>query len=506
MPIGALSSPLAHAVADPLKGFGRAYLWMLPGILLSWVAGGFYSGGWGLLTPLVFAGAAKARGLHGDISLLRLALQRAFSFIGIAVGVGLVFFVIGLVALWLAERLAPAAASFALVWFALFAGLGAWVMKRLWLAPALPFVVHEGEGGHAPFSGFLWVGPGMLSSFFWTGIPGQARKGGPVMVLILATLALYTFYTFATTEAGPAGSERLPLAVACFVNFGLMPLTIYAWVGGGRRAHRAALAYENRLGRMARGRAEELVRLPPQALFDLGIEADEPHWIARALRQGVDIKVKDSQGNEPLHRAAAIGSIHALATLIELGADPDTLNDSRQTPLTVAAESGQVASVNALAGQGADREGAGGRRPLCTAARARRRKMVAALLSLGAAVNPQDGSAGEDWPLLCAVCGGDAWVVERLLRAGARPPDDAAERRRLLREAAGSRDPEILRKIVALFDDSVLARELPDIRWWTYFQEADRPSGYPPVNAVLDEILRRLRPDTTDERYPWNSE
>lgn len=493
--------PFAHALTEPLKGFGRAYLWMLPGILLSWAAGGFHSGGWGVFTPLVFAGAAKAEGLHAGVSSLRLVLHRGFSFIGIAVGVGLVFFMIGLAAWWLAERSASGSAVSEGVWLVVFVALAWWPMLRLWLAPALPFVVHEGEGGQVPSAGFLWIGPGMFSSFCWSRIPGQARKGAPVLVLICATLAIYTF---SGVTAGEAGSERLPLATAFLMGFCLMPLTVHLWVRGAFRAHRAALAYESRLGRIMRSRAEEPELVPPPALLDAGIEVDDPHWVVAARHRGADLTAEDKEGNALLHRAAALGSTRVVATLVRLGAAPNALNDRRMTPLAVAAERGHAPSVSALVGQGADLEGAGGRRPLCVAARARQRKTVAALLSLGAVVNPDGARSLEDWPLLCALRGGDAWIVDRLLLAGARPLEDAVARRRLLREAAGTRDPEIVRRTLALFDDAELARELPDIRRWTRFEEFDRPSGYRAVNAVLDEALRRLRPDLPGEPHPGN--
>lgn len=490
------------SAAEVLKGFGQAYPWMLPGLLLSWITGGFEFGGWSLFTPFVFAGAAKAEGLHKGMSLLRLPFHRAFSFFGIVAGVGLVFVVIGMAAYWLAGWLVPGADVPHFLGFPLFIALAWWPMTRLWLAPALPFVVHENDGREAPLAGYLWVGPGMFSGFSWTGIPGQVRKAMPVLGLVVVILAVYVF-VMAPDDA--TGRDRLPLAVAFVMGFVLMPLTVFVWVRSARRAHDAALAYESRLDWLARGRDVAPTRLPPQALLEAGIDADDPHWIAAAIRQGADPSVKNDQGEGVLHRAANAGRSQVISTLVEQGVDPNALDHRGLAPLATAAESGEEQCIRALIAGGADPEGAGGRRPLCRAAHARRREAVEALLSSGAVVNPEGALEGEEWPLLCAARGGDARIVERLLQAGARTPADPASCRHLLSEAAESRDEALLRMILALFSDKELvAARLSEIWRYLGLLEADRPSGYRGVNNVLEETLWRIQPDTGTEQYPWN--
>lgn len=75
------------------------------------------------------------------------------------------------------------------------------------------------------------------------------------------------------------------------------------------------------------------------------------------LKLGLDVHSKDQNGNTPLHAAAAgvnrsTGRLaeHHVSALLDAVSDPGSLNSDMKTPLHLAAESGQCASVDILLG------------------------------------------------------------------------------------------------------------------------------------------------------------
>lgn len=203
---------------------------MLPGVLLSYLAGGSLSGGWGIFTILVFAGAAKALGLQKKMSLLRLPLHRGYTFVRTTLAFGFIFFMLAAVPLLLLEQWEINEQETRSLGFALFAVLSLWPLSRLWPAPALPFVIEEDEGSRDIITQ-LWVGPGIPNAFELTALPFRF-DGGLVMLLIHLNIAIFVFGI-------PPGGEKLPPDVARFMCFSLMPLTVYLWVQAAAGLHRA---------------------------------------------------------------------------------------------------------------------------------------------------------------------------------------------------------------------------------------------------------------------------
>mgnify|MGYP001100194216 CR=1 FL=1 len=77
--------------------------------------------------------------------------------------------------------------------------------------------------------------------------------------------------------------------------------------------------------------------------------------VAHLLASGADVHADDTSCNQPLHEAAASGSVAACRLLIEHGADVNAVGH-QGTPLMVAASSSRSNTIYELAGRGANLE------------------------------------------------------------------------------------------------------------------------------------------------------
>jgi hypothetical protein len=241
---------------------------MLPGILLSYLAGGFVSGGWGIFTIVVFAGAAKALGLQEDMSLVRLPLHRGFSFVRTALATVLIFIMMAAVVLLLVEQLALEDMAARAAAFLLFLVLSIWPMSRLWPAPALPFVIDASEGSR-DFLTKLWVGPGIPTAFILTGQAHRRRTDAVMMSLIYLNIAPFVIFI-------PSGGDTLPPGIALVMCFGLMPLTVYVWIRASHSLFQAGMASMSGRGWQGRPQATEQKRFRIRDLFQGGGDRDVP--------------------------------------------------------------------------------------------------------------------------------------------------------------------------------------------------------------------------------------
>ena len=124
--------------------------------------------------------------------------------------------------------------------------------------------------------------------------------------------------------------------------------------------------------------------------------------------------VNRSEHNTPRHKAAAGGHQATVSVLMDHGVDISVYNNLSLTPLSYAAEHGDVSIVNLLLKAGADPDGgsrANGETPLARAAAKSNDATVTTLLAHGAIVNAAIGES----PLSRAAAGGHAAVVDLLL-------------------------------------------------------------------------------------------
>ncbi|MFG3703938.1 ankyrin repeat domain-containing protein [Micromonospora sp. NPDC047670] len=91
-------------------------------------------------------------------------------------------------------------------------------------------------------------------------------------------------------------------------------------------------------------------RMPRPADQDLLAAADagNPDAVRAALAAGADIETRDARRRTPLLLAAANDHVEAARILIEAGADPDALDDQHDTPWLVTGVTGSVAMLEVL--------------------------------------------------------------------------------------------------------------------------------------------------------------
>jgi ankyrin repeat protein len=124
-------------------------------------------------------------------------------------------------------------------------------------------------------------------------------------------------------------------------------------------------------------------------------------------------------GLEPLAKAAEIGKIEEVAKLLGEGADPNTLDKVKRTPIYWAAQNGHIEVMKLLLEKGAtiNMGDNTGYSPLWIAAQHKQLPAVKLLLSSGADVNGN----GNEIPLFIAISVGADEVALELLNAGADP-------------------------------------------------------------------------------------
>ncbi|UYV68527.1 hypothetical protein LAZ67_6000048, partial [Cordylochernes scorpioides] len=88
----------------------------------------------------------------------------------------------------------------------------------------------------------------------------------------------------------------------------------------------------------------------------LHLEIENEYWVKvkEFLESGVDINVKNINGNSPLHLAAIKGNQDLVQYLVEAGAVVNSLNDSRQSPLHSAVIGRELSTASYLIDAGAD--------------------------------------------------------------------------------------------------------------------------------------------------------
>ena len=133
----------------------------------------------------------------------------------------------------------------------------------------------------------------------------------------------------------------------------------------------------------------------------------------------------DSQNSfaltELLFNAAENGCFDLARSLLDAGATVSASNPAGNTPLTVAARSGQQAIGELLLDRGADinHRSLSGATPLMAAVMANRKRMISFLLDHGA--KPDIADQNGVTPLSAAAFNGDKGTFERLLKLGASP-------------------------------------------------------------------------------------
>jgi len=104
---------------------------------------------------------------------------------------------------------------------------------------------------------------------------------------------------------------------------------------------------------MAKTRTIEQQEALNEQLFKAVRNYDVPA-IKQTLHDGADINAEEESKFTPLHLAAVLGHTNAIKALLEAGADVNTPNQWRRTPLHYAANNGHTDAAKVLLAAGAD--------------------------------------------------------------------------------------------------------------------------------------------------------
>jgi len=148
----------------------------------------------------------------------------------------------------------------------------------------------------------------------------------------------------------------------------------------------------------------------------------QPLAIASLVRGGANPNSVADSGETPLHIAALAGHVGAVVELLRLGANPNAIAAFRQTPLHRASERGHIAVIAPLASFGVNLDAISeqGNTPLHIAVNHSQSAVMAELLRLGA--NPNVYNLDGDTPLGFAVRKGSITAVALLIIYGADLP------------------------------------------------------------------------------------
>ncbi|MCP5545247.1 MAG: ankyrin repeat domain-containing protein [Akkermansiaceae bacterium] len=164
---------------------------------------------------------------------------------------------------------------------------------------------------------------------------------------------------------------------------------------------------------------------------------DIPGVLDLLREQGLDIMLRDKDGDSPLHVAAAVGNAPAVEWLVNHSKTWDEKNGSGESPLHLAATGGTVECVGYLLPKVADIDGpdAEGRTPLARAVAVDDRGIIQLLVERGADIN-QVG-ADESSLLSAVLARGEFDLARFLVELGAdprKPPASTAVFHKVVRQ------------------------------------------------------------------------
>ena len=83
-------------------------------------------------------------------------------------------------------------------------------------------------------------------------------------------------------------------------------------------------------------------------------EKKEACLVKHYIKSGIDINIKNSQGNTPLHLAIQNGGVEVMKYLVENGADINAINFHSVSPLQLALSNGTFNTIKYLVENGAE--------------------------------------------------------------------------------------------------------------------------------------------------------
>jgi ankyrin repeat protein len=183
---------------------------------------------------------------------------------------------------------------------------------------------------------------------------------------------------------------------------------------------------------------------------------DEKRDAARILiNGGADVALTDTDGNQPLHLAAARGLTEMVGLLLKAGASATAVNrpeSDGETALHLAAEHGRDTIVAMLIDAGApiNLQDKAGRTALYRAVYGKHTAVAARLLRAGADPNLEsDYTTARNTPVALAVSHNDATLLTMLLDAGADPNSSGRDvHYSPLNSAAGQGNAESVRLLL----------------------------------------------------------